>query len=469
MNQDSPTRRSFLGDSTRIAGGAAIISAIPSVANGNLNSDTTTRKKRVIFIFTPNGMVKKGFWPQTEGENFEITPILKPLEKYRDRMLVLNGICNHVRGDGDNHMRGMGCFLTGIELFPGNVQGGGHTPAGWAKGISIDQEIRNYLQSRPETRTKFGSLEFGICVRNTANPWTRWSYAGPNQPIAPVSDPYQMRKKMYGEMKDQKYVRQVIELLQTDFDKAGNQTSGKDRILLDTHRKHARQMREGFAQKKRSLAVPPPQLPTGVAVDRNNMPKLTRMQIDLMVNGFENDLNRVATLQFTESVGQPVMKWLGIKEGHHKLSHDPDLNRDSQEKLVKINQWYAEQIAYLVKRLDATRQPGTDRSLLDDTLIVWGNELGHGNSHTLNNIPLVLLGGGESFGIKMGRYRKFRKISHNRLWLTIAHGMGHKIKTFGNPKFCKAGPLPPEQVEASSGAFKKVYCATPVSGFCLNM
>ena len=59
-----------------------------------------------------------------------------------------------VRGDGDNHMRGIGCLLTGIELFPGNIQGGSDTPAGWAKGISIDQEIKNHLQSRSETRTR---------------------------------------------------------------------------------------------------------------------------------------------------------------------------------------------------------------------------------------------------------------------------------------------------------------------------
>ena len=61
-------------------------------------------------------------------------------------------------------MRGMGCLLTGVELFPGNIQGGSDTPAGWAKGISIDQEIKNHLQTDPATRTRFGSLEFGVMV-----------------------------------------------------------------------------------------------------------------------------------------------------------------------------------------------------------------------------------------------------------------------------------------------------------------
>ena len=93
-------------------------------------------------------------------------------------------------------MRGIGCLLTGTELFPGNIQGGSDTPAGWSKGISIDQEIKNFLQAKPETtRTRFGSLEFGVMVPDRADTWTRMSYAGPNKPLAPIDDPYQMFAK----------------------------------------------------------------------------------------------------------------------------------------------------------------------------------------------------------------------------------------------------------------------------------
>ena len=63
--------------------------------------------------------------------------ILKPLEPWKDRVNVLHGLSNRIGGDGDRHMRGMSCLLTGTELFPGNIQGGSDTPAGWASGISI--------------------------------------------------------------------------------------------------------------------------------------------------------------------------------------------------------------------------------------------------------------------------------------------------------------------------------------------
>jgi hypothetical protein len=163
------------------------------------------------------------------------------------------------------------------------------------------------------------------------------------------------------------------------------------------------------------------------------------MQIDMLVNSFQNDMARVANLQFTNSVGSAKMSWLGIQEGHHSLSHDPDLNTQSVEKLTKINTWFCEQLAYLCERLADTPEPGGEGNLLDNTTIIWTNELGKGNSHTLDNIPFLLVGNG--CGLKMGRSLNFDKAPHNRLWLALAHSVGHRLTTFGNPKYCADGPL----------------------------
>ena len=78
--------------------------------------------------------------------------------------------------------------------------------------------------------------------------------------------------------------------------------------------------------------------------------------------------------------------------------------------------------------------------MLDNTLIVWTNELGQGNTHTLDNIPFVLVGGGLGFGTGLSLH--LEKTPHNRLWLSIAHAFGHDLKAFGNPALCGAGPLP---------------------------
>jgi hypothetical protein len=192
--------------------------------------------------------------------------------------------------------------------------------------------------------------------------------------------------------------------------------------------------------KEQDVGHAVPELEPGVKTQNDNMPRISKMQIDLMVNSFAADFARVASLQITNSVGQARMRWLKISEGHHELSHHPDSDKDAVDKLTRINKWYCEQMAYLAKRLAETPEPGGGGSLLDNTLLVWTNELGKGNSHTLDNIPFVLVGNGLDF--KMGRSIKYPKVPHNRLLLSLAHGMGHRIKTFGNPDFCGAGPLP---------------------------
>ena len=400
----------------------------------------TNVKKRLIIMFSPNGMVAQGFWPTTESPEFEMEQVLKPLEPFRERTLVVKGICNQIRGDGDNHMRGMSCLLTGNELFPGNIQGGSDTPAGWAKGISIDQEIKNYLQSQEHSRTRFGTLEFGVLVQNEANPWTRMVYAGPNQPLAPISDPYHMFDKMHGSVKDRENLLSVLDLVKQDFGKFNSTVDARDIGLLQSSQRHLESMQQDLntAQQTDGHRVPI-KLPINVPLVNDQMPELAKMQIDLLINGFENDMNRVATLQFTQSVGGATMNWLEVVEGHHSLSHEPDENAEAQDQLRRINTWYCEQLAYLAKRLQDTKEPGTEQSMLDNTLIVWTNELGHGNSHSLDNLPMVLVGGG--FGFEMGRYTKVDRVSTTRLWLAIAQAMGHQIDTFGLAKLCKDGPV----------------------------
>ena len=430
------TRRDFVRDLGLSASAIPFVLNLPSLGFAN----NRARKQRLVVMFSPDGVIPKNFWPEKEGEDFTLPEILTPLEAFRDRLLTLYGVCNRVRGDGDSHMRGMSCLLTGIELFPGNIQGGSHTPAGWASGISIDQEIKEFFQSKPESRTRFGSLEFGVAVPDRADPWTRMVYAGPNKPIAPIDDPYQMFDKLYGLIEDQETLKSILDAVQTDLRKVHTLVSTEDQRLLDEHQTFVREMeKELQVENQQQVDHESPELERGVKNTNDNMPKISRMQIDLLVNSFVCDQARLATLQFTRSVGGARMRWLGIEESQHELSHHPDSNTDSQEKLTKINKWYCEQMAYLVRRLHETPEPDGGGSVLDNTVVIWTNELGKGNSHTLDNIPFVLVGNGLDF--RMGRSLKYNKVPHNRLHLAIAHAMGHQLNTFGKPELCSGGPL----------------------------
>ena len=429
------TRREFLKDLGLSAAALPFVCNLPSLGFAS----SSTRKQRIVVIFSPNGVVPEAYWPDEEGDAFSLKPIMQPLAPFQDRLLTLHGVCDKIRGDGDNHMRGIGCMLTGIELFPGNIQGGSDTPAGWSSGHSIDQEIKNFLQAKAETRTRFGSLEFGVVVPERADTWTRMVYAGPNKPITPVDDPYQMFAKLYGRQKDQASLKSVLDLVQQDLKKVGPLVSKEDRKLLEEHATFVRQMEDELKASKDEIGHAVPVLEPGVKEDNDNIPTIAKMQVELMINSFTADFARVATLQFTNAVSDAKMRWIGITEGHHTLSHEPDTNTEAVAKLTKINTWYAEQVAYLAKRLDETPEPGGQGSLLDNTLIVWTNELGKGNSHTLNNMPMVLVGNGLDF--KMGRSLKLPKVAHNRLLMSFAHGFGNRIERFGNADYCGEGVL----------------------------
>ncbi len=353
-------RRDFLRRTGMSAAVVPLISYLPSLG---FASSSSPEKKRIVFIFSPNGVIPDHFWPDPKAETMELKRILQPFAPFRDRLLTLHGVDNKIKGDGDGHMRGIGCLLTGKELFPGDVQGGSDTPAGWCQGISVDQFLKNQLQSDPKTQTRFGSLEFGLMVPERADTWTRLSYAGPNQPVAPIDNPYEMFDKLYGQTKNRALLASVLDEVGDDLKQVEKLVSSEDKKLLQQHLTLVREVEKELKNelqptRKADTGHALPALTPNVEEQNDNMPQLSKMQIELLVSGFAADFARVATYQITNSVGQPKMKWLGISESHHELSHEPDKNEEAYEKLIKINTWYAEQVALLAKRLSETPEPG---------------------------------------------------------------------------------------------------------------
>ena len=430
-----PSRREFLKHVGLSASALPFLGSLPSLGFDNQQ----TPKQRLVIVFSPNGIVKKTFWPDEVGETFSLKRTLAPFAPYQDRMLALKGISNRIVGDGCNHVRGMGCLLTGIELMPGNIEVHGGT-SGWASGCSIDQEIKNYLQKNPATRTRFGSLEFGVLIPDRADTFTRLVYTGPNQPVTPIDNPYQMFSKLYGQMKDRGNLQSTYGDLQEDLSKLRLMISIEDRHLLDQHAAFVHDIEQELQQDQTAdMGHPVPELELGIQEEYANMPKLTRMNIDLIVNSLLADFARVATLQLTFSVSRLKMPWLGIEGDHHTLSHEPDKNEQAQEDLTRMNTWFAEQVALLVKKLDETPEPGSNGSMLDHTTVIWTNELGTGNTHSMDDIPFIVIGG--NLGFQLGRSVRLERAPHNRFLMSLAQGFGHHIERFGNPDYCGDGPL----------------------------
>ncbi len=164
----------------------------------------------------------------------------------------------------------------------------------------------------------------------------------------------------------------------------------------------------------------------------DSFPVVSRLQIDMMVMAMACDLTRVGSIMWNRSVGGARHTWVdpAMDRGHHDLSHDGDTLTDTVEKLTKINVWYAEQFAYLLKSLNDI--PEGDGTMLDNTLIVWGNELADGWSHSQHPIPLVLAGraGG---ALQTGRYLDFGDARHNGLLVSLCNIMGlSEVTSFGS-------------------------------------
>jgi hypothetical protein len=170
-----------------------------------------------------------------------------------------------------------------------------------------------------------------------------------------------------------------------------------------------------------------------------NFPIIAKLQMDLMLLALSCGMTNVATFMFANSDSWQYYPWIGINEEHHTMSHCSDTDAVTIEKLVQINIWTSQQVTYMLDGL--AKAIDTDgSSVLDNSLLLWGNELGRGNTHTYKDIPWMLAGGvGGQF--RMGRYLQYQSQPHNNMLVSIAQAFGFTdVKTFGDATVC-TGPL----------------------------
>lgn len=405
--------------------------------------------KRLILVCTTSGTIKQNWRPAGMGANFPLgdtlSPILAPLMPFRERMLVVDGLDmrTEIESPGGPHPLGMGGVFTGWELQKGDFTSAGGL-SGWANGPSVDQVVA--LASKEPL--PFSSLELGVQVRRADN-YSRMSFRAAGQPMPPMEDPYEAFSRLFGAIggtpAEQAALaarrRSVLDFVRRDLTSLGTTLGGDDRRRLEAHVEGVRAIEARLQLTgEMGAACRAPTLGAPLNVQANeNFPTIGQLQMDLLVSSLACGMTRVGSLQWSRGISLTTFPWIGIKETHHSLSHRGDGDADARSKLTQINKWYAQQLAYLCKKLDEI--PERDgKSLLDHTLIVWGNELSKGNNHSHTDMPFVLLGGAGG-AMRMGRYANFGARGHNDLLLTICRAMGLTNDTFGNPKHC-SGVLP---------------------------
>ncbi len=260
----------------------------------------------------PTASCRPTFWPDEEGKLTTLKESLKPLEPFKDRTLILHGVCDKVRGDGDNHMRGIGCLLTGVELFPGNIQGGSRH----AGRLGQRHLHRSGDQEPPASQPGHAhALRLAGVRRHGARPRRHLDAHGLRRRRTSRSRrstiPTRCSPSSTAGCKDQENLEEHPRRL------AGRPAQGRARRSAPRTagcststplRPRDGAGTEGGQGQDVGHAVP--ELEPGVKHENDNIPRISKMQIDLMVNSFAADFARVATLQFTNSVGEARMRWL---------------------------------------------------------------------------------------------------------------------------------------------------------------
>ena len=402
--------------------------------------------RRLLLFFTPHGTVWDQFRPTGGETEFTLSRILKPLAAHQKKIVVLDGLGVRDDGPGAPHTKGPALLFTASPLlndgaFVREDCSGGCT-FGWNSGPSVDQVLAQKIGNK----TAFKSLEFG--VRSGGGfPGAHISYAGAKTPMPPRQDPVAAFNELFANLNlsedESAALRRrreaLLKVVGAELTSIEPRLPSADRPKIQAHRAALSDLQTQLFRPVPVCSIPgKPNTADRPSDAADSLPWMLDRQIELLVAALRCDLTRIASLQLRvgENDGYPY-RYIGINDEHHATSHlttQADL-----DKLATIYTWYADRFAHLLDLLDAV--PEGTGTMLDNTLVIWGSEIGTGYSHDFKNVPFVVAGGG-NHGVRTGRYLKLASgVYHNRLLVSAMRFMGMDAETFGSTDQ-ERGPLP---------------------------
>jgi hypothetical protein len=395
---------------------------------------------RTAFIFFPNGAIPGSWWPEKEGTDFEFTPTLKGLEGMRSHIQVVGELdhnCAAAGADGGgDHARGQAVFLTGsrIKKSASDVHA----------NISIDQVMAGQIGQL----TRLPSLELscdnahksGACDSNYACAYQyNLAWSSPTTPVTPESNPQLAFERMFGTggrgerwanlQRRQAQQRSILDFVQEDAHRLEKRLGTQDRDKLDQYLTGVREveMRIQNAGKFGAPKDPDMATPDGVPASYG---EYVSLMYELMVLAFQTDSTRIATYCLAHDGDNRSFADIGISEGHHDLSHHQD-KPDRIQKVQAIDAWYVKQFAKFLQKMDSVKD-ADGKSLLYNSMIVYGAGNADGNRHTHTNLPIILAGSGGGT-LTTGRYVKQKSQPMTNLFLSMSDRLGMKgVERFGD-------------------------------------
>jgi hypothetical protein len=368
------------------------------------------------FYYLPNGVAMThsdvNYWkPATTGADFDFSPILQPLEPFRDRVTVVSGMhhrSSESLGDGNgDHTRATGTWLTGVHIK--RTEG-----ADLRAGTSIDQVIASKFRKDtplpslelailPDDVTNGGGCDSGYsCAYQTTLAW-----ASPTTPLPTQSSPRLVFEQLFGDGGTPADKVSALRAKGSLLDSVlGELTSLRSRLgasdqntvseYLDVMREVERRIQQ--AELKNATSPLPAYERPGVGVPER-FDDHTALMFDLQLLAFRGDITRVTTFMYGAEQRGRMYPEIGLNESHHSMSHHGD-NPENLAKYRKLNTWHVGLLAALVGKMRAT--PDGDGTLLDHSLLMIGAGMSNANIHSHMDLPICLIGGAN--GLKGNRH-----------------------------------------------------------------
>jgi hypothetical protein len=400
---------------------------------------------RTAFLYVPNGVHMPSWTPRTLGAAFDLPAILEPLEAVKDDLLVLSGLTlNPARALGDgggDHARAMASFLTGRH--PRKTDG-----ADLRAGVSIDQAAAQRIGHA----TRFPSLEIGCEGGKTGGECdhgyscayqSNLSWRSETTPVAKQVNPRLVFDRLFGSpagreggedlAKGDRHNKSILDFVGDDAKQLGQTLGTADRRKLDEYLTGVRELEQRITSARPAVDVGVAKYPRPLGIPADYQEHL-RLLGDLLVLAFQCDLTRIASFVFANDGSNRNYRPAGVSDGHHDISHHGG-DAAKQAKICKINQFHTTQLAYILGKLKVI--PEGDRTLLDHCMIVYGSGISDGNSHSHDDLP-ILLAGGANGTIKTGRHVRYAKETPlTNLYVSMLDRMGANLDAFGD----STGPL----------------------------
>ena len=391
--------------------------------------------RRIGVVYVPNGIIMRDWQVKKIGTGFDFPRILKPLERFREDIVVVSGLSNHAanKAKGGGHAKASGSFLSGA--LPKYTAG-----ADVHAGTTFDQIAAQKFG--PETRVP--SLQLGCedsrmignCDTGSSCAYTNSiSWKNPDTPMAVEVNPRSVFERLFGTVdpsldaetraRRALYKKSILDLTRENTQRLVSSLGSTDRRKMDEYLTSIREVEVRITKAENDPEIPLGEKPSGIPFSYREYVKL---MFDLQTIAFQSDLTRVSTMMLGREGSVRVYPEIGVPDPHHPLTHHRN-NEDFIEKVTKINEHHVELFSYFVERLKAT-QDG-DGTLLDHSTILYGGAISDGNQHSNHNLPLVIAG--RAGGLRGGRHVEAEaKTPAANLFVDILNRSGVEVESFGD-------------------------------------